>query len=255
MSLAKRIIPCLDVDGGRVVKGVRFQALREMGDPAERAARYEEQGADEIVFLDISASIQGRKTFLEAVRRTAERLLIPLTVGGGIASVDDFHRALRAGADKVSINTAAVRDPRLIARCAERFGSQCVVVAIDAKRSLKRRGWEVHTHGGRVPTGRGAVQWAKRAGELGAGEILLTSMDADGTAQGYDLELTRAVVEAVSVPVIASGGGGSPQHLHEVLTLGGAQAALAASIFHYGRYTVADVKRFLRERGVPVRWP
>lgn len=255
MSLAKRIIPCLDVDSGRVVKGVRFRALREVGDPAERAARYEEQGADEIVFLDISASIQGRKTFLEAVRRTAERLLIPLTVGGGIASVDDFHRALRAGADKVSINTAAVRDPRLIARCAERFGSQCVVVAIDARRSEERRGWEVYTHGGRVPTGRGAVQWAKRAEELGAGEILLTSMDADGTTQGYDLELTRAVVEAVSVPVIASGGGGSPQHLHEVLTLGGAQAALAASIFHYGRHTVADVKRLLRERGVPVRWP
>ncbi len=252
MGLTKRIIPCLDVDRGRVVKGVQFRNLRAVGDPAALAERYEAQGADEIVFLDVTASVENRPLFLEAVRRTAERLFIPLTVGGGIASVEDFHRALRAGADKVSINTAAVNDPELIARCAERFGSQCVVVAIDARRQGSK--WEVYTHGGRVPTGREAVAWAQEAERLGAGEILLTSMDADGTTQGYDLELTRAVVEAVSVPVIASGGGGSPQHLYEALTAGGAQAALAASIFHYGRYTVRDVKRYLRERGVPVRW-
>jgi len=254
MGLTKRIIPCLDVDRGRVVKGVRFQNLRTVGDPAALAERYEAQGADEIVFLDVTASVENRPLFWEAVRRTAERLFIPLTVGGGIASVEDFHRALRAGADKVSINTAAVNDPELIARCAARFGSQCVVVAIDARRRGAGAGWEVYTHGGRLPTGREAVAWAREAERLGAGEILLTSMDADGTTQGYDLELTRAVVEAVSVPVIASGGGGSPQHLYEALTAGGAQAALAASIFHYGRYTVRAVKRHLRERGVPVRW-
>ena len=252
MSLAKRIIPCLDVQDGRVVKGVKFQDLRGVGDPAELAARYEAQGADEIVFLDISASTEGRKTLLDTVQRTAERLFIPLTVGGGVAAMEDMYRALRAGADKVAINTGAVIDPRLISDCAERFGSQCVVVAIDAKRSGPAQ-WEVYTHGGRTPTGLDAVEWAKRVVRLGAGEILLTSMDADGTTYGYDLELTRAVVEAVNVPVIASGGGGRPEDLYLALSEGGAQAALAASIFHYGRYTVAQVKDYLRRKGVIVR--
>ena len=252
MSLAKRIIPCLDVDGGRVVKGVRFQELRDVGDPAALAEEYERQSADEIVFLDISASVEGRKTFLEAVQRTAERLFIPLTVGGGVASAQDLYQALRAGAEKGSLNTAAVRDPELISRCAERFGSQCVVVAIDAKRSQAGR-WEVYTRGGRVPTGRDALAWAREAVRRGAGEILLTSMDADGTRGGYDLELTRAVVETVGVPVIASGGGGSPQDLYLAVSEGGAQAALAASIFHYGEYTVAQVKEYLRQKGVIVR--
>jgi cyclase len=252
MSLAKRIIPCLDVEDGRVVKGVHFENLRAVGDPAELAARYEPQGADEIAFLDISATIEGRKIFLETVRRTAERLFIPLTVGGGVTSVDDMYAALRAGAEKVSINTAAVKNPKLIAACARRLGSQCVVVAIDAKRLSPGR-WEVHTHGGQVRTGLDAVEWARQAAELGAGEILLTSMDADGTEAGYDLELTRAVVDAVDVPVIASGGGGMPKDLYLALTEGGAQAALAASIFHYDQYTVADIKRFLSERGVIVR--
>jgi cyclase len=252
VSLAKRIIPCLDVDGGRVVKGVRFQELREVGDPAALAEEYERQGADEIVFLDISASVEGRKTFLEAVQRTAERLFIPLTVGGGVAAAQDLYQTLRAGAEKVSLNTAAVRDPELISRCAERFGSQCVVVAIDAKRSHTGR-YEVYTHGGRVPTGRDALAWACEAVRRGAGEILLTSMDADGTRGGYDLELTRAVVETVDVPVIASGGGGSPHDLYLAVSQGGAQAALAASIFHYGEYTVAQVKEHLRQKGVIVR--
>ncbi|HDL86652.1 MAG TPA: imidazole glycerol phosphate synthase subunit HisF [Candidatus Acetothermia bacterium] len=252
MSLAKRIIPCLDVQDGRVVKGVKFQDLRGVGDPAELAARYEAQGADEIVFLDISASTEERKTLLDAVQRTAERLFIPLTVGGGVSSVEDMYHALRAGADKVAINTNAVSNPRLISDCAERFGSQCVVVAIDAKRTGPAQ-WEVYTHGGRNPIGLDAVEWAKRAVRLGAGEILLTSMDADGTTYGYDLELTRAVVEAVSVPVIASGGGGRPEDLYLALSEGGAQAALAASIFHYGRYTVAQVKAYLRRKGVIVR--
>ncbi len=252
MSLAKRIIPCLDVQDRRVVKGVRFQDLRAIGDPAELATRYEAQGADEMVFLDISASVAGRKTLLSAVQRTAERLFIPLTVGGGISSVDEMYQALRAGADKVAINTNAVSNPRLIADCAERFGCQCVVLAIDAKRTGPAQ-WEVYTHGGRNPTGLDAIDWAKRVVKLGAGEILLTSMDADGTAYGYDLELTRAVVEAVSVPVIASGGGGRPEDLYLALSAGGAQAALAASIFHYGRYTVAQVKAYLRRKGVIVR--
>jgi cyclase len=252
MSLTKRIIPCLDVESGRVVKGVQFENLHDVGDPAELAARYEEQGADEVVFLDISASVEARKTFLEVVRRTAERLFIPLTIGGGIASADDLRSTLRAGAEKVSINTAAVMNPKLIAECAERFGRQCVVVAIDAKR-LRPGVWEVRTYGGRIPTGLDAVEWARRAVGLGAGEILLTSIDADGTKSGYDLALTRTVVEAVDVPVIASGGGGSPADLYLALTEGGAQAALAASIFHYGQYTVTDLKDYLRERGVTVR--
>ena len=253
MSLAKRIIPCLDVQDGRVVKGVKFHDLRGIGDPAELATRYEAQGADEIVFLDISASVEARKTLLDTVQRTAERLFIPLTVGGGVSSVDDMYQALRAGADKVAINTNAVSNPRLIADCAERFGRQCVVLAIDAKRTGGPASWEVYTHGGRNPTGLDAIEWARRVVKLGAGEILLTSMDADGTAYGYDLELTRMVVEAISVPVIASGGGGRPEDLYLALSEGGAQAALAASIFHYGRYTVAQVKAYLRCKGVIVR--
>jgi len=252
MSLAKRIIPCLDVDDGQVVKGVKFQDLKEVGDPPTLAAFYEAQGADEVVFLDISASVEERKTFLETVRHTAEQLFIPLTVGGGVASVDDMYATLRSGAEKVSFNTAAVKRPELIAECAARFGSQAVVVAIDAKRTEAGK-WEVYTHGGRTPTGLDAVAWAQQVCELGAGEILLTSMDADGTKDGYDLELTKTVVEAVSVPVIASGGGGEPEHLLQALTEGRAQAALAASIFHYGQYTVGQVKDFLRENGVTVR--
>ena len=252
MSLAKRIIPCLDVDNGCVVKGIKFESLREVGEPSELATRYEAQGADEVVFLDISASVENRRTLLEVVRRTAEKLFIPLTVGGGIASVGEMHATLRAGAEKVAINTAAVLDPSLISRCAARFGKQCVVVAIDAKR-VSPQTWEVYTHGGRTPTGLEAIAWAKRAAELGAGEILLTSIDADGTQRGYDLELTRAVVEAVDVPVIASGGGGTPNDLYLALTEGRAQAALAASIFHYDQHTVAQVKDFLRVRGVTVR--
>ena len=252
MSLAKRIIPCLDVDDGQVVKGVKFQDLKEVGDPPTLAAFYEAQGADEVVFLDISASVEERKTFLETVRHTAEQLFIPLTVGGGVASVDDMYATLRSGAEKVSFNTAAVKRPELIAECAARFGSQAVVVAIDAKRTGAEK-WEVYTHGGRTPTGLDAVAWAQQVCELGAGEILLTSMDADGTKDVYDLELTKTVVEAVSVPVIASGGGGEPEHLLQALTEGRAQAALAASIFHYGQYTVGQVKDFLRENGVTVR--
>lgn len=252
MTLAKRIIPCLDVDHGRVVKGVQFQDLQEVGEPARLAEFYEDQGADEVVFLDISASVEGRKTFLDAVQRTAERLFIPLTVGGGVASVADMYATLRAGAEKVSFNTAAVKQPELISTCAARFGSQAVVLAIDAKRAEPGK-WEVYTHGGRTPTGLDAAAWAQQAVELGAGEILLTSMDGDGTKDGYDLELTRAVVDAVNVPVIASGGGGQPEHLLLALTEGGAQAALAASIFHYGHYTVRQVKEYLREGGVLVR--
>ncbi len=252
MSLAARIIPCLDVDGGQVVKGVQFKDLRRIGDPAELAAAYESQGADEVAFLDISASVEGRETLLETVRRTAERLFIPLTVGGGVSSVDGLHRTLRAGAEKVSINTAAVEAPELIREAARRFGRQCVVVAIDAKRVADGR-WEVFTHGGRTPTGLDALDWAQRVTDLGAGEILLTSMDADGTLGGYDIELTRSIVEAVDVPVIASGGGGSPADLYRALAEGGAQAALAASIFHDRQHTVGDVKAYLRERGVTVR--
>lgn len=252
MSLAARIIPCLDVDGGQVVKGVQFKNLREIGDPAELAAAYEEQGADEVAFLDISASVEKRETLLEAVRRTAERLFVPLTVGGGVSSVEGLHRTLRAGAEKVSINTAAVKTPALIRECARRFGRQCVVVAIDAKR-VNGGHWEVFTHGGRTPTGLDAIEWAKRVTELGAGEILLTSMDADGTLGGYDIELTRTIVDAVDVPVIASGGGGSPEDLYRALSDGGAQAALAASIFHDQQYSIGEVKAYLGERGVTVR--
>ncbi len=249
--LAKRVIPCLDVDGGRVVKGVRFVNLRDAGDPAELAAVYDREGADELVFLDITASAERRPTLEEAVWRTAGEVFIPLTVGGGIRSVDDARRMLRTGADKVAVNTAAVQDPDLVGRLAERFGRQCVVVAIDARR--REQGWEVYTHGGRTPTGLDAVAWAERAAELGAGEILLTSMDRDGTTEGFDVELTRAVSRAVSVPVIASGGAGRVEHFVQVLTEGEADAALAASVFHFGVLRIRDVKAALRARGVPVR--
>lgn len=249
--LAKRIIPCLDVDAGRVVKGVRFVNLQDAGDPVAAAQAYDRAGADELVFLDITASSEGRETVLDVVRRTAAGIYMPLTVGGGIRTIDDVRRLLRAGADKVSLNTAAVERPEVIREAAERFGSQCIVCAIDAKR--RNGGWEVYTHGGRRSTGRDALLWAQEVAELGAGEILLTSMDADGTQAGYDLALTRAVARAVSIPVIASGGVGTLEHLYEGLTEGGADAALAASIFHFGRYTIGQAKRFLRERGVPVR--
>ena len=251
--LKRRIIPCLDVTAGRVVKGVRFQDLRDAGDPVELAARYDAEGADELVFLDITASAEGRDTMVDVVRRTAKEVFIPLTVGGGVRTPDDMYRLLRAGADKVSVNTAAVQNPELIRVCVQRFGSQCVVLAIDARRRADGGGWEVYTHGGRKPTGLDAVAWARRGVELGAGEILLTSMDTDGTQSGYDLELLRAVVDAVPVPVIASGGAGTLEHLYQAVTIGGAHAVLAASIFHYGRYSIADAKRYLAERGVPVR--
>jgi imidazole glycerol-phosphate synthase subunit HisF len=255
--LAKRIIPCLDVKDGRVVKGVRFVELRDAGDPVEAALAYDAQGADELVFLDITASHEGRQVMLDVVRRTAEGIYMPLTVGGGIRSVDDVRMLLRAGADKISLNTAALQRPELIREAAERFGSQCIVVAIDARRESPSAGptqrWGVYTHGGRNPTGRDAVAWAREASELGAGEILLTSMDRDGTKDGYDLELTRAIADAVVVPVIASGGAGSLEHLWEGLVEGGADAALAASIFHFGMHTIAEAKTYLRDRGVEVR--
>jgi imidazole glycerol-phosphate synthase subunit HisF len=281
--LAKRIIPCLDVKGGRVVKGVRFVDLRDAGDPVEAAIAYDAQGADELVFLDITASHEARDIMLDVVRRTAEGIYMPLTVGGGIRTVDDVRRLLRAGADKVSLNTAALARPAVIREAAERFGSQCIVVAIDARRvpptnfarpepvrisnrpptvqpelagpapTSPATTWGVYTHGGRNPAGRDAVGWAQEAVALGAGEILLTSMDRDGTKDGYDLELTRAVANAVTVPVIASGGAGTLEHFHEALTDGAADAALAASLFHFGIHTIAETKRYLAERGVEVR--
>jgi len=277
--LAKRIIPCLDVKDGRVVKGVRFVDLRDAGDPVEAAVAYDAQGADELVFLDITASHEARDIMLDVVRRTAEGIYMPLTVGGGIRSVDDVRRLLRAGADKVSLNTAALARPAVIREAAERFGSQCIVVAIDAKRVTPTNvarpeplrtssrppsvqagladpattTWHVFTHGGRNTTGRDAVAWAQEAVALGAGEILLTSMDRDGTKDGYDLELTRAVSDAVTVPVIASGGAGTLEHFHEAVTDGRADAALAASLFHFGIHTIAETKRYLAERGVEVR--
>jgi len=249
--LAKRVIPCLDVKDGRVVKGVQFLDLRDAGDPVAAAQAYDAQGADELVFLDITASHEGRAIMLDVVRRTAEGIYMPLTVGGGIRCVDDIRTLLRAGADKVSLNTAALERPVVIREAAERFGSQCIVVAIDAKRS--NGGWTVYSHGGRRPANREAVAWAREAESLGAGEVLLTSMDRDGTQDGYDLELTRAVAEAVSIPVIASGGVGTLEHLREGLVDGKADAALAASIFHFGTHTVRDAKVYLRARGVPVR--
>ena len=253
--LARRVIPCLDVKDGRVVKGVRFLDLADAGDPVEAAIAYDRQGADELVFLDITASHEGRATMLDVVRRTAEAVYLPLTVGGGLGSLEDVRTLLRAGADKVSLNTAAVARPELIRDAAVRFGSQCIVVAIDAKRRAPAPDttFEVYTHGGRRPTGRDAVAWAREAVDLGAGEILLTSMDRDGTRDGYDLELTRAIAEAVSVPVIASGGVGTLAHLYDGLVLGKADAVLAASIFHFGEHTVPDAKRYLRARGVPIR--
>jgi cyclase len=250
--LKKRIIPCLDVKDGRVVKGVKFENLRDVGDPAELAVRYEAEGADEVVFLDISASKEGRATTLATVQRTAEQLFIPLTVGGGIRSVEDMDLALKSGADKVSINTAAVANPEIVKQGAERYGSQCIVVAIDAKRVAPGQ-WEVFTHGGSKATGLDAVEWARKAADLGAGEILLTSMDRDGTRDGYDLELTRAVSKTSGIPVIASGGAGSIDHLLGALTMGNADAALAASIFHERQVRVGDAKRLLIEKGVPIR--
>jgi len=266
--LAKRIVPCLDVKDGKVVKGVQFVNLKVEGDPAELAAAYEEQGADELVFLDITASHEKRDTTLEVVKRTADMVSIPFTVGGGIRSVNDIQNVLSSGADKVSVNTAAVNAPNLVQESAEVFGSQCIVVAIDAKRVYVDKAlpgrtvvdtpkgkcwWEVYVEGGRVPTGIDAMAWAKTVKELGAGELLPTSMDCDGTQDGYDIELTRTMSKATNLPIIASGGAGNLEHIYEVLTAGDADAALAASIFHRGQYSVGEVKRYLADRGVPVR--
>ena len=259
MPLAKRVIPCLDVTAGRVVKGVNFVALRDAGDPVEIAARYDEQGADELCFLDITASSDGRDILLHVIEAVAARVFIPLTVGGGVRKVEDVRRLLNAGADKVSINTAAVHNPELVREASGIVGNQCIVVAIDAKRvvspdaSKNGAKWEVYTHGGRKATGIDAVQWAKRMQEAGAGEILLTSMDRDGTRDGFDLELTRAVADAVPAPVVASGGGGSVAHMAEVLGDGHASAALLASLFHFGEVRIPDAKAELRARGIPVR--
>ncbi len=253
--LAKRVIPCLDVDRGRVVKGTNFVNLRDAGDPVSVAARYEQEGADELVFLDICASHEERDIMLDVVRRTAEQVFMPLCVGGGIRTLDDIRDLLLAGADKVSINSAAVTDPEFVRQAALRFGSQCIVVNIDPKRVQKdgREVWEVHTHGGRKPTGLEAVCWAREVERLGAGEIVLTSMDADGTKNGYDLEITRAVSDAVTIPVVASGGAGKPEHLADAISAGHAEAALAASIFHFGEFTIKETKRVMHQRGIPVR--
>jgi cyclase len=254
--LAKRIIPCLDVNDGRVVKGIRFVSLVDAGDPVEQGCRYDSEGADELTFLDITASSDKRAIVAELVRRVADEVFIPFTVGGGLNSIEDVRAVLRAGADKVTLNTAAVERPELITEGANVFGSQCMVVAIDARRrdpKNARAGWEVYTHGGRKAVGMDAVEWAARAEEFGAGEILLTSMDRDGTRDGYDIELTRAVSRAVTIPVIASGGAGRPEHFYEALTEGGASAVLAASLFHFGELTVGGLKTYLRERGVVVR--
>ena len=273
--LTKRIIPCLDVDAGRVVKGISFVDLRDAGDPAEMAALYDREGCDELVFLDITASAHTRDTMVDVVKSVSQEVFIPLTVGGGIRTIEDMRLMLRAGADKVSVNTAAVNGPALIREGANQFGSQCVVIAIDAKRVVPATRqmddsptpldstlaleagsrWEVYTHGGRSPTGLDAVKWATRATALGAGEVLLTSMDADGQQDGYDLELTRTISQAVSVPVIASGGAGTLEHLNEAFTLGKADAVLAASIFHFGTYSIAEAKEYLASKGVPVRQP
>jgi cyclase len=255
LMLAKRVIPCLDVDRGRVVKGTNFVNLRDAGDPVEVAARYEKEGADELVFLDITASHEGRDIMVDVVRRTAEQIFMPLTVGGGIRTIDDIRQLLLAGCDKVSINSAAVKNPQFVRDAARRFGSQCIVVNIDPKR-VQHNGhtvFEVHINGGRVPTGLEAVPWARKVERLGAGEIVLTSMDADGTKDGYDLEITAAVSEAVGVPVVASGGAGKPEHLADAITIGKADAALAASIFHFGEYTIEETKRVMADRGIPVR--
>lgn len=250
--LLKRIIPCLDVTGGRVVKGTNFVNLRDAGDPVELAAIYDAEGADELVFLDITASSDERNTMLDVVRRTAEEVHIPFTVGGGIRNVDDMRRMLKAGADKVGINTAAINNPQVIYEGANKFGSQCIVVAIDARRVGEGK-WEIYTHGGRKPTGIDAVEWAQKVESLGAGEILLTSMDRDGTKEGFDIELTRMVSETVNIPVIASGGVGNLEHIAEGLTAGKADAALAASIFHFREYSIRQVKEYLHQQGIPVR--
>jgi len=253
--LAKRIIPCLDVDRGRVVKGTKFVHLRDAGDPVEVAARYETEGADELVFLDITASHEDRGIMLDVVRRTALEVFMPLTVGGGIRTLEDIRELLKAGSDKVSINSTACRDPELVQRAAQRFGSQCIVVNIDPKR-VQRNGtevWEVHINGGRIGTGLEAVSWARQVEDLGAGEIVLTSMDCDGTKDGYDLEITAAVSSAVSIPVVASGGAGNPEHLADAIEIGKADAALAASIFHFGEYTIQQTKQVMASRGIPVR--
>ena len=267
LMLASRVIPCLDVDRGRVVKGTNFVNLRDAGDPVAVAARYEEEGADELVYLDITASHEGRDIMLDVVRRTAEQVFMPLTVGGGIRTIDDIRALLNAGADKVSINSAACKNPQFVEEAARRFGSQCIVVNIDPKRVRRQESgassqgpekhldevWEVHVNGGRVPTGLEAVAWARKVEELGAGEIVLTSMDCDGTKDGYDLEITRAVCEAVAIPVVASGGAGRPEHLADAILLGKASAALAASIFHFGEYTIRETKEIMAKRGIPVR--
>ncbi len=255
--LAKRVIPCLDVDRGRVVKGTNFVNLRDAGDPVEVASRYEKEGADELVFLDICASHEGRDIMLDVVRRTAEQIFMPLTVGGGIRTIEDIRQLLLAGSDKVSINSASVKNPQFVHDAARRFGSQCIVVNIDPKRVQRdgREVWEVHINGGRVPTGLEAVPWAKEVERLGAGEIVLTCMDSDGTKDGYDLEITAAVSEAVGIPVVASGGAGRPEHLADAITIGKADAALAASIFHFGEYTIEETKRVMAERGIPIRAP
>jgi len=253
--LANRIIPCLDVESGRVVKGTNFVNLRDAGDPVEVASRYEREGADELVFLDITASHEGRDIMLDVVKRTAEQIFMPLTVGGGIRTIEDIRSLLNAGTDKVSINSAACKDPQFVREAARKFGSQCIVVNIDPKR-IQRDGhevWEVHINGGRKPTGLEAVHWAQEVEKLGAGEIVLTSMDCDGTKDGYDIEITKAVSEAVSIPVVASGGAGSPDHLADAILFGKADAALAASIFHFGEYTIQETKELMAERGVPVR--
>lgn len=253
--LAKRIIPCLDVKEGRVVKGVNFVNLIDAGDPVEAAQAYDQAGADELVFLDITASHEGRDIMIDVVRRTADCVFMPVTVGGGLRTLKDIDAMLRAGADKVSLNTSAIQRPEFIREGSVQFGAQCIVVAIDARRrgATAQAGWEVFTHGGRKPTGLDAIQWARRAQELGAGEILLTSMDGDGTQRGYDLELTRTVSEAVGIPVIASGGVGTLEHLYEGIVIGKADAVLAASIFHFGTYTIGQAKAYLAERGVPIR--
>lgn len=254
--LAKRIIPCLDVDNGRVVKGIKFVSLVDAGDPVEQGKRYDVEGADELTFLDITASSDKRDIVADLVRRVADEVFIPFTVGGGLRTVADVRAILRAGADKITLNTAALKLPELISECAETFGSQCVVIAIDARRRITdapSAGWEVYTHGGRRNMGIDALEWAVRAQRLGAGEILLTSMDCDGTRKGYDIELTRAVSDAVRIPVIASGGAGKPEHFYKALTEGGASAVLAASLFHFGELSIAEVKNYLRSRGVEVR--
>ncbi len=253
--LAKRVIPCLDVDQGRVVKGTNFVNLRDAGDPVQVASRYEQEGADELVFLDITASHEARDIMIDVVRRTAEQVFMPLTVGGGVRTIEDIRDLLNAGSDKVSINSAACRNPEFVREAARRFGSQCIVVNIDPKRVSKGDTvvWEVHINGGRVPTGLEAVSWARQVEELGAGEIVLTSMDCDGTKDGYDLEITAAVSDAVTIPVVASGGAGHPEHLADAILIGKADAALAASIFHFGEFSIAETKQIMANRGVPVR--